>query len=273
MLLFLDIHLKAAEIFRNYASALVSVFWQIFKIGVVYFIIRIVGQRIIDRAADSIASREPENKISRIRTLQALLRSILNYLLWFVTGVMLLSAFNIDPKPVLASAGVLGLAVGFGAQRLVRDVIAGFFILLEDQYSVGDYVTIGNVCGQVVEVGMRMTKVRSDDGRLYLLSNGDVTLVCNHSRNAVEIFLDVSVAADQDINAIFAVLNKIGEDFKVQNSAMSEPFNVTGLSSISASSVTIRMTGKAFPPGLEGLLMRFREELHKRLTEACIRTA
>jgi small conductance mechanosensitive channel len=94
---------------------------------------------------------------------------------------------------------VAGLAVGFGAQKLVKDVITGFFLLLEDQYAVGDYVTIGTVTGTVEELGMRITRLRDDDGRLYILSNGDIGQVCNMSRGPLAGVLEVAIAASADV--------------------------------------------------------------------------
>src|SRR5262249_5012711 len=112
---------------------------------------------------------------ARLRTLQALLRSTVNYLLIFIAGMMIFDTLGINISAVLAGAGVAGMAIGFGAQRLVRDVITGFFILMEDQYSVGDLVTIGAVTGEVVDIGMRITRLRDATGRLVILANGDIS--------------------------------------------------------------------------------------------------
>lgn len=258
---------------KSLSLALVSAAGHLVKIGVIYLFARIVGRRIIDRIGNSIALKEPEERRPRVRTLQTLLKSILDYVLWFVVGVMLLSAFNVDPKPVLASAGVIGLAVGFGAQRLVRDVISGFFILLENQYSVGDYVTIGAVNGIVLEVGMRMTRIRSDDGKLYLVSNGDVTIVCNHSREPISTFIDLTVANGQDLDRIISLLNQLGIEYASDKAALCEPFKYTGISAVNAAGVTLRMTGKATPPSVEGVQLGFREAVLELFSRENIKLA
>jgi len=127
------------------AGALQSA-WDILKVVILFLVARLILNKVLDGVSGSLIRREEgvsEGKAARIKTLGSLLKSIGNYVLIFIAGVMLLRAFKVDPVPILTTAGVAGLAVGFGAQRLVRDVITGFFILLENQFSVGDYVTIG----------------------------------------------------------------------------------------------------------------------------------
>ena len=160
--------------------------WAIAKILIFFFVVRFIAYRLINRVLKSLTEREIGGptpvSVARIRTLGSLIRSIIFYVLAFIAGVMILRVFDVDPTPVLTAAGVIGLAVGFGAQKLVRDVISGFFIVLENQYSVGDNVTIVGVTGTVDALGMRVTKLRDDEGQLVIIANGDITRVTNHSR-------------------------------------------------------------------------------------------
>ena len=157
--------------------------WAVVKVILFYIIVRFITYRLIKRVLKSLIGREPTPVAAgRIRTLGSLILSIVHYVLIFISGVMLLRVFDFDPAPVLAAAGVVGLAVGFGAQKLVRDIISGFFIVLENQYSVGECVTIVGVTGTVEELGMRITQLRDEAGKLVTIPNGDIAQVVNHSR-------------------------------------------------------------------------------------------
>jgi small conductance mechanosensitive channel len=113
----------------------------------------------------------------RINTMRGLIKSLLRYTLYFVGAIMILSELNVNTSSILAGAGIVGLAVGFGAQNLVRDVVTGFFILLEDQFAVGDNVSIADVTGTVEDMGLRVTKIRDATGDLHIISNGEIKQV------------------------------------------------------------------------------------------------
>jgi small conductance mechanosensitive channel len=119
----------------------------------------------------------------RADTLSKLLKSVVSYVVWFLAGIQILkTGLNVDVTGILAAAGVLGLAVGFGAQALVRDVITGFFLVFENQFSVGENVTIDGFTGTVHELGLRATKIRGDDGSMFIIPNGSIAKVINLSR-------------------------------------------------------------------------------------------
>ncbi len=113
----------------------------------------------------------------RVKTIRSLIMSLLRYVLYFVGAIMILSEMNVDTRSILAGAGIIGLAVGIGAQNLVRDVATGFFILFEDQFAVGDYVSIAGVAGTVEDMGLRVTKIREETGDLHIISNGEIKQV------------------------------------------------------------------------------------------------
>ena len=127
----------------------------------------------------------------REKTLLKLLENTLSYVVYFSAILAILSEFRIDVKGLLAGAGVLGLAVGFGAQSLVKDVITGFFIIFEDQFSVGDYVKIGAAEGIVEEIGLRTTKIKSFTGEVHILPNGTISQVVNYSMKNSLAIVDV----------------------------------------------------------------------------------
>lgn len=202
---------------------------------------------------------------ARLRALQSVLMSAVSFVLGFVAVIMILQAAGINAVPLLTTASVAGLAIGFGAQKLVRDVISGFFILVEDQYGVGDYVTIGVVSGTVESLEMRTTRIRDVDGKLYILSNGDITQVCNHSRGKLTMSVDYALAASSDLETACKVLNGVGasivEDFPKQ---VKEKFACEGMVQMTAASTVIRLTGAVSPAAQE----KIRMELNKRIREA-----
>jgi small-conductance mechanosensitive channel len=148
-----------------------------------------VGHRAIHRAVNRLATVDlrlgpgPANRqAERARTIGSVLRSILNAVVWIVAATMILGEFGFNLGPVIASAGIVGVAVGLGAQTLVRDVISGIFMLVEDQYGVGDRVDVLTIKGVVERVGLRITTVRSDDGMLWYIRNGEILTLGNGSK-------------------------------------------------------------------------------------------
>lgn len=177
---------------------------------------------------------------ARVRTLAGLVESLAQFALSFMFLVSALSLLGINVTAILGTASVAGLAVGFGAQKLVKDVMTGFFLLLEDQYAVGDYVTIGTATGTVEEVGMRITRIRDDDGRLYILSNGDIVTVCNHSRGPVQGTLDIALGAMADVAQAHTVLESA---FTQAQEALSLPKapTIEGVVSAEAAKTVLRI--------------------------------
>lgn len=224
---------------------------EVFLIVGLYLLLRQVVRRVIAKTTMVLARREEDagnpGRAVRLRTLSQIITSLTLYTLAFVFGVSLLSAFGINVTAIIGTAGVAGLAFGFGAQKLVKDVITGFFILLEDQYVVGDYVTIGTVTGVVEGLEMRITRIRDDDGKLYILSNGDIAQVCNMSRGPVMGFIEIGVGASADLGRAVEVL-QTDLAKAAETAGLPEPPRVDGVSAVEAAKTTLRITFKA-PPG------------------------
>src|SRR5688500_5676153 len=171
-----------------------------------YFLVRAAAYRVVDTGiARLVAHREREGstaeEANRLRTLQGLAKSLCGVALLFILIVMILDAVGANVSGIVATAGVGGLALGFGAQKLVKDVISGFFFIVEDQFVVGDYVTIWAATGVVEEVGMRITRIRDDHGKVCILANGDISTLVNHSRAPVESFIEIGVHPTSDVAA------------------------------------------------------------------------
>ncbi|HEX2998745.1 MAG TPA: mechanosensitive ion channel domain-containing protein, partial [Armatimonadota bacterium] len=210
-----------------------------------FFFNNIVGHIVVPMLARELASRD-KGRAARVQTLAGVVRSSGNYLLTFILVLVALKKLGVDTTPVLASAGVLGLAVGFGSQKLVRDVTTGFFLLAENQFDVGDYVTIGTVTGIVEDVGMRTTRVRDEVGKIYIIPNGDISLVCNHSTGQMRITLDVTVAANETLERVRAAVAVASERLESEfGEHVLERPQVEGITAWTGTQMTLRIRYRA----------------------------
>ena len=153
------------------------------------WIARVIGTRAITRAVNRLATADlkpgpgvAKRQAERAQTTGSVLTSILNAVIWIIAIAMVLGEFGFNLGPVIASAGVIGVAIGLGAQTLVRDILSGIFMLIEDQYGVGDEVSVLEIEGRVEKVGLRITTVRDKDGALWYVRNGEILVVGNKSQ-------------------------------------------------------------------------------------------
>ncbi|GAW93706.1 mechanosensitive ion channel family protein [Calderihabitans maritimus] len=239
-------------------------------------ILKAVGILIVSRVVlrfggvviDHIFQR-PQNKEffleeRRAQTLAKLLKSVLSYLIYFVAGVMVMETFGVRTSSVLATAGIAGLAVGFGAQNLVRDIITGFFIIFEDQFAVGEYVSTAGVTGVVEEMGLRTTKIREWTGQLHIIPNGEITRVTNYNRGKMLALITVSIAYEEDIDQAIEVLRQACEKAYQEVPGIAEVPIVQGVIELGASEVVIRVIAATVP----GEQWSVERELRKRLKQA-----
>ncbi len=249
--------------------------WDIAKILIFFVVVRFIAYRLINRVLNAFCSRESAGptpiNTGRVRTLGSLVKSTVSYTLIFISGVMLLRVFNIDIAPVLTAAGVVGLAVGFGAQKLVRDIIAGFFIVLENQYSVGDYITIGAVTGTVAELGMRITQLRDDVGKLVIIANGDIIQVTNHSRGPIQAILEISIAADSDLDKARSIIDDIGRGLESSVKGVVTAPKADGITAADAAKLTIRVSGEVKPGRSDAVQSSLREAIRARFAQEGIK--
>ncbi|NMA96190.1 MAG: mechanosensitive ion channel family protein [Clostridiales bacterium] len=180
-------------------------------------------------------------------TLETLSKSILHYTVYFIAILTALPEFGIRTESILATAGIGGLALGFGAQSLVKDVITGFFILFEDQYAVGDFVLIDEITGTVEEIGLRITKVRGFKGDLNVIPNGRVERVTNYSRGNSLAIVDVDIAYRSDIEKASKVMQNVADRYARQNEDIVEPPNVLGVVNLASTGVSIRLIARTLP--------------------------
>jgi small-conductance mechanosensitive channel len=177
--------------------------------GVVASLLR----RILARSVSAMSERGVGAQ-RRLSTLNGLLASTLTYLVYFLALILVLVTFGVTWKglaALLGLASVLGLAVGFGSQKLIRDIITGLFILGEGQFDVGDWVTIGGVTGIIEEMGLRVTRIRDDQGRLYVIANGDINQVFNASRGPVKLSIDVPLARTAPLDDSITLIKRTAD--------------------------------------------------------------
>ena len=176
-----------------------------------------------------------------------LLQNVLTYAVYFIAIIMILSALTINVQAMLAGAGIVGLAVGFGAQSLVKDVITGFFIIFEDQFSVGDYVRIGQFEGTVEEIGLRTSKVKSFTGEINIIPNGSIVEVTNFSiYNSVAV-LDIGIAYEGDIQYAEKVLQEYLEGLPSKYEELVKAPELLGVQQFGASEVVLRIVAETLP--------------------------
>ena len=214
---------------------------------IMYFSIK-VGNNLIKKFVDrQVASKasfslQPQKAL----TIGEVLKSVLKYTVYIIgIGSML---YDILAKIPVALVSAGGFAIGLGAQSLVKDIINGFFILFEDQYGVGDHVTIGQYSGIVESIGIRTTILRDFTGDLHLVPNGSVLEVTNHSRGDIRFIVDVEIAYEENVDSAIEVIKKTNELFEEKHkSKLRGEIQVLGVLSLNASGITIRIIGRAEP--------------------------
>jgi small-conductance mechanosensitive channel len=250
---------------------------QIFAIVIAYLVLRAVLYRLSDGILGGILAREhrlgvSDERTGRLQTLRGLSKSLIGYVLFFVFGILLFKAIGFDIMPFITTAGVIGLAIGFGAQKLVKDVISGFFIIIDNVYVVGDTVTIGTVTGQVIEMGMRVTKIHDATGKIYILANGDIGMVTNLSRHPVEDFIEVTVAPVADLGKVYETINTTGKNLfaLADTHHLKAAPHILGISAFNATVVTLRIGVTSDPRDLPAEQMRVRAAVRDALLTAQI---
>ena len=193
-------------------------------------------------------SKNYKKRISRANTLIPLLRSVSKYVIYFISGVMVLRELGVDTTAIIASAGVIGLAIGFGAQSLVKDVLSGAFLLFEGAISVGDSVNVGEHSGTVEVIGLRNIHLRKFSGELRVIPYGEVSSFGNFNRGYMRAIVKVGVAYEQDVEKGMKTLEEIANKWAEENKdIVLEPPVIQGILSLGSSEVTLRVAIKVKP--------------------------
>ncbi|OGD85664.1 hypothetical protein A2164_03045 [Candidatus Curtissbacteria bacterium RBG_13_35_7] len=217
----------------------------------------VIAQHILKRAVPNILAisekrvgEKKEEFKKRIETLGSVIANILTVIFIAMGGLMILSELGIDILPLLTGAGLLGLAFGFGTQNMVRDLIAGFFILMENQYRKGDVVKIADVSGFVEDVNLRRTILRDIDGRVHSIPNGEIKVASNYTLGYSRVNLNIPVAYETNLEKTIKVLNRIGREIskdKKFGPLITKIPEVWGVDKFAENAIEIKFIGETKP--------------------------
>jgi small-conductance mechanosensitive channel len=230
------------------------------------------------RRLEGSPSLTQELNLQRAATLgNAVLTSVI-VVLWATALMLVLGKLDVNLAPLLASAGVAGVALGFGAQSLVRDVLSGFFILLENQFGVGDtveaYTSAGPVSGKVEALTLRVTTLRAFDGSLHIIPNGNIQLISNKSRGWARAIVDVRLAYGEDVDRVRGVLEELFEEIRDDGSLRDWVMNgpsVLGIETLAEFGQVVRVVAETRPSKRFDTERILREQITRRLAEREIR--
>ncbi|GGV32212.1 hypothetical protein GCM10010495_56200 [Kitasatospora herbaricolor] len=192
----------------------------------------------------------PERRQQRSEAIGSVLRSVASFTILGTAALMVLSALGVNLAPLLASAGVAGVAIGFGARNLVTDFLSGVFMIMEDQYGVGDEIDTGVATGTVLEVGLRVTKLRGANGEIWYIRNGEVKRIANMSQGWSTASVDVQVGYKEDLVRVEALILETAEALSKESpydELIWAPFSVLGVESVAADSVVLRLEARTAP--------------------------
>jgi len=278
-----DSAIDAADWIEANWSTWVSIGLRVLLIATIAILLRFVVRRSISKLIKRVNRRgeaadsgnalrgllvSGERRRQRSEAIGSVLRNVASFVIIGTALLMVLSDLGINLAPLLASAGVAGVALGFGARNLVTDLLAGIFMLLEDQYGVGDRVDAGEASGTVLEIGLRVTQLRGDDGEIWYIRNGEIKRVGNLSQGWATASLDVQVRAGEDLDEVRAAIVSAGEGLAKSepwDELLWEPVEVLGLDAVTLDSMVMRVAAKTMPGKAVGVERELRWRIKRAL--------
>jgi small conductance mechanosensitive channel len=235
---------------------------------------RLSQQRKATRTAELSDLLLKERTEQRAEAIGSLLTSVVAITVWGIAVLMILQTLGVDIAPLLASAGVVGVALGFGAQTLVKDYLSGIFLIVEDQFGVGDLVDVGPVVGTVEEVALRYTRLRDMSGTVWYVRNGEILRVANRSQGWTLAVVDIPVAYDEDLDRVRELIENVATDMDddptYDDMLLARPA-YAGVESVSGDAVFVRVTAKAAPEKQIALSRAIRERIKLAFDRAGVR--
>jgi small-conductance mechanosensitive channel len=266
---------RAAGLARYLASPITAAL-HILYVLVFALVVRAIMHRAINKVTAHAAEAEPETshvlfrerRRQRAQALGSILRSAMSVLVFGIAGITAAGYLGLNLAPVLASAGVLGVAIGFGAQGLVKDYLAGVFMLVEDQYGVGDVINSGDATGTVEAVSLRVTRLRDVNGVVWHVRNGTINRIGNESQGWARAVIDFPVGHEQNLPKVRRLMKQVAtemwEEPRWRDVILEEP-EVWGVEAISSESVVMRLVAKTVPLGQWEVARELRERLKTAL--------
>lgn len=236
--------------------------YNIIKVAIILILMYLtikIGNKIINKFVERQSKMRFSLDEKKSKTMGAVLKSILKYSVYFF-GIFIIMEMLFGIQG-LTFASIGGVAIGFGAQNLVKDIINGFFILFEDQYAVGDYVSIQEKNGIVESIELRITRIRDFNGDLHIIPNGSIREVTNHSRGNIRILIDIDIANDENVDKAILVIKEVCNKFKEENEDIVDGPNVLGIVQLKETATTIRIVGKTKPMTQWDIEMELRKRI------------
>lgn len=234
----------------------------------IFFITRVLIELLTVLLNEGFGVRHEDSMVDqKTQTLLPLLQSISQYALYFGSAVIMLGVLGVDTTPILAGAGIIGLAAGLGAQSLVTDLVSGFFILFENQYLVGDVVRIGDAEGRVEAVSIRHTQIRDEHGKLFIIPNGQVKTVINYSKGFVNAVVDVKAPTTQPLDQIMGDMAEAGRRLRQTRREVLGETQVQGLVELTPDDMTVRAITRVQPGKHQVVQVEFRRLLKEVLDQ------
>lgn len=243
----------------NYGPVTVKIIGIIFLCRVLIEVTKLTIEAFLLNDQNMTASQS-----NRRQTFVPLMESAIVYLIYFSTGIATLYTINVDPAPILASAGIIGFAIGLGSENLVNDLVCGFFILFENYYLVGDYINLGEVEGTVEAIELRTTRIRHRNGQVCIIRNGEINNVINYSKEYVYAEVAVGVAYDEQLDRVYQIIESIGLQLKENSPDVLEPTIVDGLEEFGDFQLLVRTITKVKP----GKHLPMQGQIRKLIKEA-----
>jgi len=217
--------------------------------GLLIRAVRVLADRLVKFVRDD-DPLTPNQREQRAITLAGIFKGVSKIVIVLIAGLTILDILGINTAPLIAGAGVAGLAISFGAQNLIRDFISGFFILLENQYRIGDVIRAAGVSGQVEDMNLRITVLRDLEGVAHFIPNGEIKVVSNLAKEWSRAVVNVGVAYNEDLDRVVSVLNTVGQELSrdpIFGQGILEPPQVLGVENFGESQVTLRIVTKTRP--------------------------
>ncbi len=234
---------------------------------VVYFIVQKIVPRFVKKTIGLQMREKPKGEVEkRSRTISNVIRNTVGIVIGILVLFTLLAEIGVNIGPALASLGILGLAIGFGAQSLVKDVINGLFILMENQYGVGDVVRVAGVAGLVEEVNLRRTILRDLDGIVHYIPNGEINIASNFTKEFSRVNMNISVAYGEDLDRAIRVINRVCAEMaeeKEWKGKMIKPPQVLRVDNLGDSGIEIKILGDTLPFAQWDIMGELRKRIKK----------
>ncbi|OPX42095.1 putative MscS family protein YkuT [Ruminiclostridium hungatei] len=251
----------------NYLKDFLGGFYNpVFKIGkiilimIVALLIARLGKIVIRKVFEKQKNFKFKMSDKKLDTMATLIASVFKYVIYIWAILMILSDI-LNLKSVLAAAGVGGVAIGLGAQSLIKDTLSGFFILLEDQFAVGDLITIDTMTGTVEHMELRVTRLKNYNGDIYIIPNGEIKRVTNHTRDNKMVIVDIPVAYSTSLEKVYEIARKVCDEVKQEFTVFTEEPSILGITELGKQSINLRITARTYPNEQWGVERRIRMKI------------